>query len=91
MERFIIGNSSSGKTRALLETAHATGAVVVCQNPEAMRVKAQNYGLFRLEFCGYDEVRELEEGRPIVVDEIGNFFKYNYEVELHGFNMTTEN
>ena len=90
MERFIIGNSSSGKTRALLETAHATGSVVVCQNPDAMRVKAQNYSLFRIEFCGYDEVKNLEAGRSIVVDELGNFFKYNYDVSLDGFNMTNE-
>lgn len=90
MDRFIIGNSSSGKTRKLLETAKETGAVVVCQNPDAMAVKAQNYGLFRIQFCGYDEVKNLEAGIPIVIDEIGSFFKYNYDVTLEGFNMTTE-
>ena len=90
MNRYIIGNSSSGKTRQLLETAKSTGAVVVCQNPEAMRVKAQNYGLYRMDFCGYDEVRNLEAGRPVMIDELGNFFKHNYNVSLEGFNLTTE-
>lgn len=90
MNRYIIGNSSSGKTRQLLETAKNTGAVVVCQNPEAMRVKAQNYGLYRIDFCGYDEVRDLEAGRPVMIDELGNFFKHNYDVSLEGFNLTTE-
>lgn len=90
MNRYIIGNSSSGKTRQLLETAKSTGAVVVCQNPDAMRVKAQNYGLYRMDFCGYDEVRDLEEGRPVMIDELGNFFKHNYDVSLEGFNLTTE-
>ena len=90
MNRYILGKSSSGKTRELLETAKAINAVVVCQNPDAMRVKAQNYGLFRIEFCGYDEVKNLEAGRSIVVDELGNFFKYNYDVSLDGFNMTNE-
>ena len=90
MNRFIIGNSSSGKTRQLLETAKSTSAVVVCQNPEAMRVKAQNYGLYRIDFCGYDEVRDLEAGRPVMIDELGNFFRYNYDVSLEGFNLTTE-
>ena len=90
MNRYIIGNSSSGKTRQLLETAKNTGAVVVCQNPEAMRVKAQNYGLYRIDFCGYDEVRDLEAGRPVMIDELGNFFRYNYDVSLEGFNLTTE-
>lgn len=90
MNKYIIGNSSSGKTRQLLETAKSAGAVVVCQNPDAMRVKAQSYGLYRMDFCGYDEVRDLEEGRDIVVDELGNFFKYNYGVSLEGFNMTND-
>lgn len=90
MNRYIIGNSSSGKTRQLLETAKSTGAVVVCQNPEAMRVKAQNYGLYRIDFCGYDEVRDLEAGRPVMIDELGNFFRHNYDVSLEGFNLTTE-
>ena len=90
MNRYIIGDSSSGKTRQLLENAKECGAVLVCQNPEAMRVKAQNYGFFRIDFCGYDEVKNLEAGRAVMIDEIGNFFKYNYDVTLEGFNMTTE-
>ena len=90
MKKYIIGNSSSGKTRQLLETAKNAGAVVVCQNPDAMRVKAQNYGLYRMDFCGYDDVCDLEEGRDIVIDELGNVFKYNYGVSLEGFNMTNE-
>ena len=90
MNRYIIGNSSSGKTRQLLETAKKSGAVVVCQNPDAMRVKAQNYGLYRMDFCGYDEVRYLEAGRPVMIDELGHFFKYNYDVTLEGFNLTEE-
>ena len=90
MNRYIIGPSSSGKTKELLEFAKRMDAVVVCQNPEAMRVKAHNYGLFRMEFCGYDELRDVEEGRSIVIDELENFFKYNYGVDLEGFNLTTE-
>lgn len=90
MNRYILGRSSSGKTREILEAAKEMDAIVVCQNPDAMRVKAQNYGLYRMEFCGYDEVRNLEAGRAIVVDELGNFFKHNYGVSLDGFNMTEE-
>lgn len=90
MKKYIIGNSSSGKTRQLLEMAKSSGAVVVCQNPDAMRVKAQNYGLYRMDFCGYDEVRNLEAGRPVMIDELCSFFKYNYDVSLEGFNITNE-
>lgn len=91
MNRYIIGNSSSGKTRKLLETATSVDAIVVCQNPDAMRVKAQNYGIYRLDFCGYDEIQYYAHlKRPIVIDEIGNFFKCNYGVPLEGFNLTAE-
>lgn len=90
MNRYIIGPSSSGKTRELLEYARKLDAIVVCQNPDAMLVKAQNYGIFRLEFCSYDEIREIEEGRSIVIDELESFFRYNYDVDLEGFTLTTE-
>lgn len=91
MNRFIIGQSSSGKTKELLEVAKSSDAVVVCRNPDAMRVKAQNYGIHRLKFCGYDDVYDIGAGEKIVVDEIGEFFKFIYGDELVGFNMTTEN
>lgn len=90
MNKYIIGNASSGKTRKLLETAKEVGAIVVCQNPDAMRVKAQYYGFYRLEFCGYDDVKNIEAGRSVVIDELGNFFRYEYDVDLEGFNITTE-
>lgn len=90
MNRYIVGKSSSGKTRELLEAAKELNAVVVCANPEAMRVKAQNYGLYRLEFYGYDEIGDLREGRNVVVDELGDFFKYGLNLKLDGFNLTTE-
>lgn len=90
MERYIIGESSSGKTRKLLEVAKETNAVVVCWNPEAMRVKAQNYGFYGLEFYRYDEIQDLREGRNIVVDELNEFFKYALNLKLDGFNMSTD-
>ena len=88
MDRYIVGHSSTGKTRKLLEVAKETNAVVVCWNPEAMRVKAQNYGIFGLEFYGYDDIRDIREGRNIVVDELKDFFKYALDYKLDGFNMT---
>lgn len=90
MEKYIIGSTSSGKTRKLLELAKETNAVVVCGNPEAMRIKSQNYGIFGLEFFGYDDFEDLREGREIVVDELGDFFKYGLKRKLEGFNMTVE-
>ena len=36
MNKFIVGNSSTGKTRQLLEHAKVQGAMVICKNPSAM-------------------------------------------------------
>lgn len=90
MNNYIIGESSTGKTKALLEAAKEMNAIVVCQNPDAMRSKAQCYGIYRLEFCGYDEIKSVKSGRTIVIDEIGDFFKSHYGVSMGGFNMTEE-
>ena len=90
MNRYIIGESSSGKTKKLLEAAKETNSVVVCRNPDAMRVKAQNYGFYGLEFYGYDEISDLREGRNVVVDELKDFFRLGLNLVLDGFNMTVE-
>lgn len=90
MGKYIVGGAGTGKTRELLEYAKSVNAVVVCWNPDAMRVKAQNYGLFGLEFYRYDEFPDIREGRNIVVDELTDFFKYGLDFKLDGFNMTVE-
>lgn len=90
MVKYIVGGAGTGKTRELLEYAKSVNAVVVCWNPDAMRVKAQNYGLFGLEFYGYDEIRNLRKGRNIVVDELADFFKYGFDFKLDGFNITDD-
>ena len=42
MEKYIIGDNSSGKTRKMLEEAKKNNAVVVCKNPSAMNIKTKN-------------------------------------------------
>lgn len=90
MNRYIIGNAGTGKTKELLQIAKENNAVVVCWNPDAMRVKAQNYGFYGMEFYGYDEIRDLREDREIVVDELGDFFRFGLKLKLDGFNMTVD-
>ena len=90
MDRYIIGNAGTGKTKELLQAAKENNAVVVCRNPDAMRVKAQNYGFYGMEFYGYDEIGDLREDREIVVDELGDFFRFGLNLKLDGFNMTVD-
>ena len=87
MNRYIIGEVGSGKTKEMLRVAKDLDAVVVCKNPEAMRVKAHNYGLFRMDFVGYNDLDKVEVGRKVVVDELKNLFAHHGYI-LAGFNMT---
>ena len=89
MNRYIIGHSSSGKTKSLLEAAKEAGAVVVCRNPEAMRVKAYNYGIFNLQFYNSNDIDKLDRTTKIVVDELKDFFEWQ-GFELAGFNLTED-
>ena len=91
MDKFIIGENSSGKTRAMLEEAKKSGAVVVCKHPLHMQSKANAYGLFGMEFVSYDEMNaDTICGKKIAVDELGDFFEHCFGVELNSFTMTID-
>ena len=91
MEKYIIGGNSSGKTRRMLEQAKKSGAVVVCKNPLAMRRKADNYGVFGVEFVGYEDMNmDVIDCDKVAIDEIGEFFKSCFGVELDSFTMTLD-
>lgn len=87
--KYIIGENSSGKTRRMLEAAKKSGAVVVCKNPSAMRRKADNYGIFNVEFESYDNIDFLYN-KKVAIDELGDFFKQYFRVELDSLTMTVD-
>ena len=88
---YIIGESSTKKTRKMLEEAKNSGAVVVCKYPLHMQNKANSYGIYGLKFISYEEMNMgiLEEDK-IAVDELGEFFKHRFGVELDSFTMTID-
>ena len=89
MEKFIIGENSSGKTRRMLEEAKKSGATVVCKHPLHMQSKANSYGLYGLKFVSYEEMNMgIFEEDKIAIDELGEFFKHSFGVELDSFSMT---
>lgn len=91
MDKYIIGENSSGKTRKMLETAKNSGAVVVCKHPLHMQNKANSYGIYGLKFISYEELNMgIIEEKKIVVDELGEFFKYRFGLELDSFTMTVD-
>lgn len=91
MNKYIIGENSSGKTRRMLEAAKENGSVVICKNPYAMESKANNYGIFGLKFVKYEEMDDyIMNGDKIAVDELSDFFEHCYGVKLDSFTMTID-
>ena len=91
MDKFIIGENSSGKTRKMLEEAKRSNAVVVCKHPLHMQSKANSYGIYGLKFVGYEEMdADIVCGDKIAIDELKDFFAYCHGVELDAFTMTVE-
>lgn len=88
---YIIGGNSTGKTRKMLEEAKKSGAVVVCKYPLHMQSKANSYGIYGLKFVSYEEMNMgIFEEEKIAVDELSEFFKYRFGVELDSFTMTVD-
>lgn len=91
MDKFIIGENSSGKTRKMLEEARNCDAVVVCKHPLHMQSKANSYGIYGLKFISYEEMNMgILEEEKIAIDEIGDFIKHIFGVELDAFTMTID-
>lgn len=90
MRNYIVGPSSTGKTRELLDAAKRSGATVVCKNPEAMLVKANNYGMFGLRFCSYGDIGSLNPGANIVIDDLDEFIAFRFNKSLCGFSVTED-
>ena len=69
----IIEGRGTGKTSRLMLLAKENNAIFVCANPNAMRYKAEQYGLSGIEFVSYhDFVTNVYDGN-YVVDELEGF------------------
>lgn len=98
MNKFIVGNSSTGKTRQLLEYAKEQGAMVICKNPSAMQTKAQAYGIIGLNFASYDDLIRCNNiydgetwiGQPFVIDEVADFLSEFFADPCVGFTQTED-
>lgn len=91
MDKYFIDINSSGKTRKMLEEAKKNGAIVVCKYPLHMQDKANSYGIYGLKFASYDEMMMVvNKGQKVAVDELGEFFKCCFGVELDSFTMTID-
>lgn len=88
----IIDKSGNGKTSRLMLLTKEKNGILVCSNPEAMKVKAYSYGLEDIEIISYfDYINDLDwyNRKPIFIDELEDFLKQVYSSIL-GFSLTIE-
>lgn len=83
---------ATGKTYQLLEIANREHGVVICKNPEAMRVKAINFGFFNIKnFVSYfDSTTWYSGDNQIFLDEIEEYAKALVGRNLSGYTYTIE-
>lgn len=72
----ISGGKGIGKTKMLLEQAAASGGIVVCEDPDNMRVRAHRYGIVGLEFASYKGLTFSD--KPLYIHDINKFLSENF-------------
>ncbi len=69
---FIIsGGRGCGKTKALLEKAYDEGGIIVCRDPDALRVRAHRCGITGLDIISYEDLITSE--KPVYIHDVNKF------------------
>ena len=68
----IIGGRGTGKTLQLMLLAKEYNALFVCSYPEAMKVKAESYGITGIKFVSYSQFLREDDSdfKNVVIDEL---------------------
>lgn len=87
----IIDTRSSGKTGRLMLLAKENNGVFVCANPDAMRVKAQSYGLTGFDIISYYDYlkHNYTYGKMCFIDELDIFVK-SLGNNLSGYSLSID-
>lgn len=87
----IIDKRGTGKTSRLMLLAKEENAIIACSNPNAMKIKAEGYGIIDLNFISYyDYVNgNYPKGSKVFVDELDCFVK-SLGHNLSGYALSNE-
>ncbi len=87
----IIDKRGTGKTSRLMLLAKEEGAIIACSNPNAMKIKAEGYGIVGLNFISYyDYVNgNYPKGSMVFVDELDCLVK-SLGHNLSGYSLSNE-
>lgn len=89
----IIDSRGTGKTGRLLLLAKEHNALFVCANPDAMRVKANAYGIDGIQFVSYYDyiLKKYDTDKEnIVIDELEVLLKHMLSGHLIGYTLSEE-
>lgn len=88
MYRFF-GSRGCGKTKMLIEEANKVNGVVVCSNPEAMRIKARSWGYNNVTFMSYASAKDEKIPKDSFIDEYERFLQA-CQPHLKGYTYTID-
>lgn len=87
----IIDKRGTGKTNRLMLLAKENNGILVCSNPNAMRKKAEAYGLTGFDIISYQDyvLRGTKWEKPCFIDEAENFI-CSFSQNLNGYTLSNE-
>ena len=85
----VIDTRGSGKTSRLMLLVKENNGILVCANPDAMRVKAHAYGLVGFDIISYYDYAEgkYDRHKPVFIDEL-EYFVRSLGNNLSGYSLT---
>lgn len=89
----IIDKRNSGKTSRLMLIAKDRGAIFVCRNVNAMRQKANAYGITGITFVSYNDFIDdnMPDGNtPVVIDEVDDLLNHLCRNPILGYNLSED-
>ena len=87
----VINGRGSGKTSQLMLLAKEQNASIACSNPNAMRKKAEAYGITGIDFISYSELFTGKyQDDKIMIDELDVFASHYVGGKLTGYTLTNE-
>ena len=83
----ISGGRGTGKTKMLLEQAQASGGVIACSDPDAMRARAHRYNITGLTIISYKDLDSNE--KPVYIHDINKFLLEKFG-DVKGYTQCNE-
>lgn len=86
-----MGNRGCGKTSAVLLEAARQQGIVLCKNPQHLKLKAAEMGVLRaVEILGYEDYLEIANTqKPIFIDELDAFL-LALTPQVTGYSLTID-